>query len=253
MLQTMKRIFVPTQSGSDWQRLLAKPTLHWKMGRSAMCAAAAWEEAGDKLPPEIANALDAVGVPELNSLQLLAAIPEWGVPLPGGDRASFTDVLALTRNDQGLCVIGVEAKVDEDFGPLVSEKKHGASAGQLERLSFLQELLGCQFDGTVRYQLLHRTASALLTARDFHAATAVMLIQSFGRADLRKDFELFCAALGATRLYGHVRGGTPKLYLAWVDGDRRFTGVDLLAVIAVTPPMAPTAAAPTTANAPRGE
>jgi hypothetical protein len=248
----MKRIFVPTQSGSDWQRLLAKPTLHWKVGRSAMCAAAAWEDAGDKLPLEIANALDAVGVPELQSLQLLAAIPEWGVPLPGGDRASFTDVLALTRNDEGLCIVGVEAKVDEDFGPLIREKQNGASAGQLERLKYLQDLLGCKFDGTVRYQLLHRTASALLTARDFHAQTAVMLIHSFGRADLRKDFDAFCAALKAKKLtadvYGHARSARPKLYLAWVDGDRRFTTVDVPAAIAVTQPMLQTPPASTTAN-----
>jgi hypothetical protein len=38
----MKRVFVPTQSGSDWQRLLAKPKLHWKKGRSAMTTH--WEE-----------------------------------------------------------------------------------------------------------------------------------------------------------------------------------------------------------------
>ena len=34
----MKRIFVPTRDGTDWQRLLAKPTMHWKMGASAMTA-----------------------------------------------------------------------------------------------------------------------------------------------------------------------------------------------------------------------
>ena len=40
----MKRIFVPTRGGSDWQRLLAKPSLHWKMGASAMTAAAAQQK-----------------------------------------------------------------------------------------------------------------------------------------------------------------------------------------------------------------
>lgn len=231
----MKRIFIPTQSGSDWQRLLAKPSLHWKVGRSAMCAAAAWEHAGDTLPPEISECLDATGRPELQSLQLLAALPEWGVPLPGGDRASFTDVLALTRNSTGLCVIGVEAKVDEDFGPLVSDKKQGASVGQLERIEFLQDLLGASFEGTVRYQLLHRTASALLTAQDFHAQTAVMLIHSFGRADLRKDFDIFCSSLGAlsvtSNVYCQQRPTGARLYLAWVDGNRRFTEVDLPGIV----------------------
>ena len=32
----MKRIFIPTETGSDWQGLLAKPKLHWKKGASAM-------------------------------------------------------------------------------------------------------------------------------------------------------------------------------------------------------------------------
>jgi len=36
----MKRIFAPTVSGTDWQRLLGKPKLHWKSGRSAMSTAA---------------------------------------------------------------------------------------------------------------------------------------------------------------------------------------------------------------------
>jgi hypothetical protein len=46
----VKRIFIPTKTGSDWQGLLAKPKLHWKKGASAMTAAAAWEDAGDALP-----------------------------------------------------------------------------------------------------------------------------------------------------------------------------------------------------------
>jgi hypothetical protein len=54
----VKRIFIPTKSGSDWQGLLAKPKLHWKKGASAMTAAAAWEDAGSTLPQEIASVLD---------------------------------------------------------------------------------------------------------------------------------------------------------------------------------------------------
>lgn len=47
--------------------------------------------------------------------QLLAALPEWQVPLPGGVTTSNTDVLAICRNELGLCVLGVEAKVLEAF------------------------------------------------------------------------------------------------------------------------------------------
>src|SRR5688572_18791871 len=98
----MKRIFVPTKSGTDWQPLLAKPKLHWKRGASAMTAAAAWEAASDRLPPEIAALLDSARDASLSNLRLLAAIPEWEVPLEGGVTVSHADVLALCSNEVGL-------------------------------------------------------------------------------------------------------------------------------------------------------
>jgi hypothetical protein len=101
----------------------------------------------------------------------------------------------------GLCVIAVEAKVDEDFGPLLKDKRAGASSGQGKRLDYLHSLLRvARFEDSIRYQLLHRTASALLTAREFHARTAVMLVQSFGgKPNLRVDFDNFCTALDAVQ------------------------------------------------------
>ena len=126
----MKRIFIPTKSGSDWQRLLGKPELHWKSGRSAMSAAACWEDNEPRLPAEISSVLEATGEQELTSLELLMAVPEWEVELPGGDRPSQTDVLAITRNEHGLVILCVEAKVDEPFGPTLGEKKMERSAGR---------------------------------------------------------------------------------------------------------------------------
>ena len=88
----MKRIFVPSVSGSDWQRLLGKPELHWKSGHSAMSAAACWEDSEPRLPPEISSALEATGEKTFASLELLMAVPEWEVELPGGDiRLAFQD------------------------------------------------------------------------------------------------------------------------------------------------------------------
>lgn len=229
----MKRVFVPTRLPSDWQRLLAKPTLHWKQGKSAMTAAAAWEAANGRLPPEIQSLLDASEVPELQNLELLAALPEWQTPLPGGDRPSCTDILALTSNDAGLCVLAVEAKVDEDFGPRLGEKRREASAGQQERIQYLESLLGGgALADDLRYQLLHRTASALLTAEKFHAATAIMLIHSFGtRPELKDDFNNFCATLNAAHAGGSLRevpGHTGRrLFLAWCDGSPEFVNTSL--------------------------
>src|SRR5260370_39016484 len=98
-----------------------------------MTGAAWWEAAAGALPPQILRLLDASGVDELESLQLLAAIPEWATELEGGVAASKTDVLAICRNDNGLCVLAVEAKVNESFGPLVVEIRTEASPGQSAR------------------------------------------------------------------------------------------------------------------------
>lgn len=229
----MRRVFVPTTGARDWQRLLAKPDLHWTMGKSAMATAVAWEAAGDGLPPEVARVLDSTGDPLLKNLKLLAALPEWETPLHGGTTSSMTDVLALASNAKGLVVLGVEGKVDEDFGPTLAEKRAGASDGQSGRIDYLhRELqLDSALPGHVRYQLLHRTVSALFTAREFHAGAAVMLVHSFGRDPrLKDDYAAFCAAMGATPVSDHMcvvpRFEAPRLFLAWCVGDAKHLDVD---------------------------
>jgi hypothetical protein len=228
----MHKILIPSRSGSDWQRFLAKPTLHWKCGASAMTAAACWEAASSQLPPEMRQIFRTSGAATLSELELLMAVPEWEVALPGGATTSHTDVMAICRNEGGLVVIAVEAKVLEPFGETVGEKRSGASEGQLRRLLYLQQLLHVdRFDDAIRYQLLHRTASALLTARQFHARSAVMAVHAFGTpADRRRDFDAFAGALGARRLSDdvfEVDDFEPTLHLAWCEGDRRFLQVEL--------------------------
>lgn len=224
-----KCIYVPTQGPTDWRRLLAKPDLHWKQGFSAMTAAACWDAAATALPLEVRYTLDETEVPELKNLDLLAALPEWETPLPGGDRPSFTDVMAITRNELGLTILAVEAKVNEPFGPTVGEKRVQATPGQEQRLAYLELLLGVPdaFANHVRYQLLHRTASAVLTARQFHAATAVLLIHSFSStAKWRDDFDAFCVAMGgesvSSNVYRVARFSNPTLFLAWCPGALSF-------------------------------
>ncbi|MCB1616467.1 MAG: hypothetical protein KDI30_10675 [Pseudomonadales bacterium] len=234
----MKRIFVPTQSGSDWQRLLGKPKLHWKKGYSAMSAAACWEDNHPHLPTEIMAILHSANIPALANLDLLMAIPEWEVDLPGGDRPSQTDILALTRNDEGLVVLGVEAKVEEPFGPTLAEKKKGASQGQLKRIHYLESELGKTegFSGHIRYQLLHRSISALLTARAFHAPVAVMLVHSFSKtSSWRDEFLTFCEELDCKQITNNiflVSGVSDRqLYLGWCKGNEKYLEIELPSVL----------------------
>jgi hypothetical protein len=194
-----------------------------------MALAANWEAAAPEMPREVAGPLREV----FGEVRLVAAFPEWKVSLPGGRRASQTDLLALVYTQVGLVIVAVEGKVDEEFGPTVEAKRTGASPGQEERLDYLAARLGLERlpDG-VRYQLCHRTVSALDTAKEFHAAAAVMLVQSFStQATWYEDFAAFATTLGVMaekeRLLSVPRRDPPSLYLAWVNGDLAGTRVDL--------------------------
>jgi hypothetical protein len=228
------RIFVPTQSYKDWQRLLAKPELHWKVGYSAMTLARAWEAAPpQEFPPEVAAILGTAGPEHLRDLSLLVALPEFQVPLPGGDRPSQTDLLVLARNAKGLVAVAVEGKVDEAFGPTIGQKRAEDSRGVDERLRFLFGYLGIgnQSADSVRYQLLHRTASALLTAEQFHASAAVMLVHSFSESNKWfEDFAAFCALFNAKPEAGKLvtlgKLQAIPLYVGWCRGDQKFRAAE---------------------------
>ncbi len=223
----MSQIYVPTTSVEDWKRLLAKPDLHWKAGYSAMTLARAWEAAPlGRFPPEVDNILQTSGRNGWNALKLLAAIPEFQVPLPGGQRPSQTDLLALARSPDGLVVVAVEGKVDEALGPTVGEKK--AEKSSADRLKYLLKTLGLDdCPDAVRYQLLHRAASALIVAQDFAAESAVMLVHSFSPSGKWfEDFGAFGTLCGQKAERGQLlslgkRNGTP-LYIGWCVGDQRF-------------------------------
>lgn len=230
----MKRIYIPTQTGTDWQRLLGKPKLHWKKGRSAMSAAACWEESQPGLPAEISAVLGSCNVPEIAGLELLLAIPEWEVALPGGETSSQTDIMAVCRNNSNLVILGIEAKVDETFGPTLAERKSRGGKGLTERIAYLEQELGrsSPFGDEIRYQLLHRTVSTLLTARAFHAPFAVMLVHSFSQeSKWHNDFKAFCAELSCSQLTSHVyeihgvKG--PRLIVGWCKGNAKYLDVEL--------------------------
>jgi hypothetical protein len=224
----MKRIFVPTRSYEDWRLLLAQPDLHWKVGYSAMTLARAWEDAADGgFPPEVRSALSTA--PSLGELRPLLVMPEYQVPLPGGERASQTDVLVIARSDAGLAVVAVEGKVDETFGPTLAEQSKDASTGANERIRFVWGCLGLTgvMPPGIRYQLIHRSASAVLTAREFFAQTAVVLVHSFSEIDRRwSDFQAFAKLFGKAPAIGQVvhagRCGEVDLFIGWCKGEQRF-------------------------------
>ena len=189
-------IVLPTQSLDDWKRLLADPEKHWKIGYSAHALASAWQQ-GDGFPAEISKLMDQN--PDTRSATMLLAIPEHKVPLAGGARASQTDLWVLARTPEGLLSIAVEGKVNESFGPTVGEWRTDSSAGKQQRWLALCKLLEIdqQCDLAARYQLFHRTASALIEAKRFFARGAVVLVHSFSEgSDSFRDFQHFVQLMG---------------------------------------------------------
>jgi hypothetical protein len=219
------KVFIPAKAADDWRSLLADPDRHWRTGYSARTLAHCWQEADD-FPPSVRQALESSGA--FAGLELLLAIPEVKTPLPGGSRPTQTDLLALARCDAGLISVAVEGKAAEPFGPTLGEWQTDGEGRQV-RLAFLLETLGLRgpLDPSIRYQLLHRTAAAVLEAQRFLAPHAVMLVQAFGLAEQSfADFAAFSALFEAQASVGQVvtvgqRGGV-SLYLGWCAGDERF-------------------------------
>ena len=222
----MKPILVPTAGVQNWQQLLADPVKHWQTGYSAKALAYAWEEANG-LPTEVAQLFQPFG-----EVELLIAIPEYKVPLPGGEGASQNDVFTLLRTPKGLVAAMIEGKVAESFGPTVEKWRKDSSPGKTERLRHLCSKLGLadRFPPGTRYQILHRAASAVIEAERFHAADAALIVHSFSPTDASfSDYSDFLALFAKTGVPGQlVALGTPcgiRLWAGWAKGDRKFLSV----------------------------
>jgi hypothetical protein len=200
-------------------------TTQWKTGRSARTLAYCWESA-QGFPPEVASVLDASPYDELHDLQFVAGFPEHKVPLPGGITASQNDVFVLATGSGGLTSIAIEGKVDEPFGNhyVVDWLGSDPSRGKQARLAYLCDLLGITTEDAValRYQLLHRTASAIIEAARFKAGPAVMLVHSWApNLEGFTDYSAFVNALGGSPDVDSVTRVTTvnDLYVGWVRGE----------------------------------
>ena len=223
----MSTVYIPANRAEQWSTLLAKPELHWKTGASAKALAYCWQEAHG-FPTEVKAALELNEA--LRGITLLLALPEHKVDLPGGTRPSQSDIWVLARAKDKLVSMAVEGKVAESFDRTVDECLEDASPGKHQRLKFLRDELGLDDDqelGSIRYQLLHRTASAVIEAKRFCASHAVLLVHSFSPArDWLADYQSFARLFEAEPAVDRVvtvgaRGGV-SLHLGWVCGDARF-------------------------------
>ena len=224
--ESIPRVHVPIQRPEDVIPHLGSPT-HWQPGRSAKFLADVWFEANG-IPSSVQSVLSAD--PVFSSATLIDAFLERSVDLQDGARPSQTDLMAIVGLGDKIGILAVEAKVDEPFGPTVSEwlaQSKDDDTSKRNRLRNLCKILSLDPDrcGDLRYQLIHRTASAVLEARRYHSSEAMMLVQSFcPKKSWFGDYQNFVSALGLgdTRpdsVTGSLECEGVNLRLAWVAED----------------------------------
>src|SRR5690606_39856792 len=128
-------------------------------------------------------------------------------------------------NKTGRIAIAVEGKVREPFGAVVRDWLANSSSGKEARLEFLCTQLGTTPTAVqeVRYQLLHRTVSAVIEAGRFGAVNAMLLVHAFDAGSASyADYEKFARLLGAVPERNSVcrvpRSAGCNLLLGWADG-----------------------------------
>jgi len=225
----MNKIFIPANKPEDWKLLLAEPDKHWKTGYSAKALAYSWQEANG-FPECIKNVFEKSGIELFQNIELLLAFPEYKVPLPGGSRPSQNDIFILAKGNNQLVSIMVEGKVSEPFGKTIVEWEEDNSEGKHTRLKFLLEKLGLEENNqidTIRYQLLHRAASAIIEAKRFKARNALMIVHSFSKSnEWFDDYSQFLALFGLNAepdslVFAKNINGI-GLYFSWVKGDEKY-------------------------------
>ena len=228
----MKKIYVPSVGVEDWQKFLAEPEKQWKTGFSAKSLAYCWEEANG-FPREVQAIFKASEFDELREIEPLLIIPEHQVPLPPqGGRPSQNDIFVLAKSESHLISIAVEGKVSEPFGETLEDWLAKPSEGKKKRLNFLKDQLGLtgELPGNVRYQLLHRTVSAILEAKRFMAKKAIMLVHSFSQElewyeDYQEFLKLFNINASVNKLIKVNNINGIELYCVWVKGDQKYLSV----------------------------
>ncbi|MFI8577550.1 DUF6946 family protein [Rossellomorea aquimaris] len=219
----MGKYYVPTKGMESWKEFLADPEKQWKRSYSAYELAKSWEGA-DNLPSSVQRAFENSDIPFLKNVKVLYGFPEYKVSLPGGGAPSQNDLYLLANAGGVLLPIMVEGKVSEPFGEEVKTwKGENPSIGKINRLHSILELLGLDEDEVLnkRYQLFHRTASAVIETKNVHAQHALMLVHSFSQqAKWFKDYKEFVNLFGLKAMkdsvVGPVKVNGVLLYFGWV-------------------------------------
>lgn len=203
----------------DWKTLLTNPDKQWKCCCSAKMLATCWmQNGGNDFPKDIKSILG-------ENYEMLIAIPEYNVKLKSKGRSSSNDLFVLAKDNDGLVVIMIEGKVKEPFDCPIKKWNKGGN-GRVERFKFLANKLGIDTDikkyDDIYYQLFHRTASAIITAENFYAKKAIMLIHSFCENDTGfSEYKKFAEILNVpnpeiNKIYHCKNLSSIELEIGWI-------------------------------------
>ena len=225
----MNNFYIPSKSPDSWKEFLAEPEKQWKKGYSARSLAYCWEEAKG-FPNSILKVFKQTDISLFQNIEFLLGIPEHKVELPGNGPESQNDIFVLAKSSNELISIAVEGKVSEPFSnQTVNEWLAEASENKKVRINGLAEILGLPTDKLlpIKYQLVHRTASALLEADRFCAKHALMLVHSFSQEHKWfEDYAAFASLYGkdvkpdSLVHVGNING--KELCLGWATGEEEY-------------------------------
>ncbi len=227
----MNKLFIPLKTPDDWRLFLANPKRQWKTGYSAKALARCWTEAHG-FPSCVKKIFDNSGLETFSSLNILLAFPEYKIPLPPyNTHASQSDIFILAKGNGQLISIIVEGKAAEPFDKKIDDWNN--SSGKQKRLNFLLETLrlsqhrNSKKIGEIPYQLLHRTACAVIEAEKFTAKSALMLVHSFSQDDkwfndYNQFLSLFDCSARINSLVFAKKIRDVNLFFCWVRGDEKF-------------------------------
>ena len=220
----MDRFFVPARAPGDWTK--SRTDTAREDSPPADSLARVWQGAAG-LPSAVQRVLDASGEDALHGLEVLAAFPEYELPLLGDDGPSASDLFVLAKGRRGLVSLMVEGTATGALGPMVCEWLVEGAKTKMRLLSHLCEVLGADIGEiqSARYRLFLQAAGALVVAERFEAATAVMVVHSFAGTDEGfQDYSLFCRLFGTAAMADGVveahRTQMRRLFFSWVrDAD----------------------------------
>lgn len=223
------KYYIPSKGVESWKELLADPEKQWRTGFSARSLAYCWEGV-QGFPKSVVDVFKSSQFDLFHNVEFVLGIPEHKVTLPGKGYDSQNDLFVLGKSGCELISIAVEGKVSEPFSnDTVEEWLENGSDNKKARMQGLAEIIGLSANDIlpIRYQLIHRTASALLEADRFCAPNALMLVHSFSQTHAwLEDYAALVALYGQkgepnSLVYAGEVGGK-HLYLGWVVGEKEF-------------------------------